>query len=237
MTTTAIGASASEQLTWEAGGWITRRTLLHDLRPDAAFLLAQSAEPRPGNLRFAIQGAQAYLLGELPDADGLFPMSEAHHRLFAAADVTPIELSEVDVACTLGESGYCWAQSPNTTNYWQATVNDPSGQRYELSATLTRTGIEVESQIAESASGFGESQQLALARFLMAAHARIRFARFTLQSHAVSVVSHTASDRMNIELPSSVGAVVAASRLVGSEVRALATQAVAQAYLRATACM
>lgn len=235
MTNIAICTSASERLTWEAGGWLSRRTPLPDLRPDAAFLLAQSAEPRPGNLRFAIQGAQAYLLGELPITEGLLPWPEAEHRLFAAPDVNRVELSEDEVTSTLGESGYRWEQSPNTTNYWQATVNDPNGRHYELNATFTPTGVEVGSRIIEDDLELGESQQLALARFLMAAHARIRFARFKLQNHTVSVVSFATSDRLNVELPSSVAAVLAASRLIGREVRALTTLAFAKAYLRSTA--
>ena len=139
-----------------------------------------------------------------------------------------------EVACVLGETGYDWAQPPEITDCWQVGVSDPRGHRCDLAATITQGGVEVCGRLATWDTALSPRSRAALTGFLVAAQARVRFTRFTLHDREANVVSFAAAQRLDVDLPDSVGAVAAACRLVWREVRALADDAVAQAYLEAT---
>jgi hypothetical protein len=238
MTTKNESLPSSEQFTGEAGGWIACRLPRPELQGAAEQLLTLSAKSRPGNLRLAIEGHQVYMLGELRDPNGLLTFAEANERLATAASDAPSQVSQLvqvpqlEVACLLGETGYQWTQPQDDPNQWQAIANDPLGCRCKLTATIIADGVEVCGLPSSWEFNFAEASESALRRFLAAAHSRIRFARFILQDHEPRAVSFAATDRLDIELPDSVAAVVAACRLVWREVSALADPAVAQAYLK-----
>ena len=232
MTTTIERSLTSANMTREAGGWIAYRAPQSDLEVDAISLLAKSAAPRPGNLRFAIEGGQTYLLGELRDADGLLTLAEAHGRMFTADGDSQGEVSRDEFGCVLGESGHEWSQVDGDPDRWKAVAHDPRGSRCDLQATIIENGVEVRGLLLSAGEReLAASSTLALSRFFVAAHSRVRFARFTLQQGEANAVSFAAAIRLEIELPDSVAAVLAACRLVGREVLALAEATVAEAYL------
>ena len=138
-----------------------------------------------------------------------------------------------EVACVLGETGYEWTQPQEITDRWQVTVNDPRGPRCDLTATIIQGGVEVCGLLATWDKALSPRSRAALTRFLVAAQARVRFTRFTLHDREANVVSFAAAQRLDVELPNNVAAVAAACRLAWREVRALADDAVAQAYLEA----
>ncbi len=197
----------------------------------ALALLGQSAEPRAGNQRFAIEAGQVYLLGELRADDGLLaPPGEFRRQVGGNVDPLLV-LSREEIGGVLAETGYPWSVLEDAPDGWHAVASDPRGCRCELVAKPIPGGIEVEAVLAEWQHGLSEQSQHALARFLIAAHGRVRFARFILQSRRVSAVSFAAAARLETELADSVFAVVAACGLAWREVAALATDQVAQAYL------
>jgi hypothetical protein len=221
----------NEKLAFESGGWIAGRMLCRDLELHPANLLAASAEPRPGNLRFAIDGRQVFMMGELRDVAGLMTIEEARTRLFANTSDPLHEIPEVDVGCVLAATGYEWLPTQGDRNQWQAVSNDPHGCRLELVAKIVQDGVEIRGLPAARQADFAATAESALLRFLVEAQGRIRFARFNWLDRTFSAVSLAAVDRLDVELPDSVAAVVAACRLVWREVSALANVAVAEAYL------
>ena len=231
MAKTTKRLNGNEQLSSEAGGWIVGQVPRPELEGDAANLLMQSAESRPGNVRFAVDVGKMYFVGELRDPDGRLTLPAARERLFAATSGPVEEVSKIETTCVLGETPYEWSQSPGDPNQWQAVANDPRGCRCDLTATIVPRGVEVRSQPVVWQAVLAEASESATFRFLAAAHGRIRFARFAVQDRKLSAVSFAAADRLDIELPDSVAAAVAACQLVWREVAALANTTVSQAYL------
>jgi hypothetical protein len=235
MTTTFELTPASATMTREAGGWIAYRVPQADVGLDAIRLLAMSAAPHAGNLRVAMEEGRTCMLGELRDPDGLLTLAEAHDRMFAADDDWQGEVSREEVACALGESGFEWSQLEGEPSRWKAAAHDPRGSRCELQATIIANGVEVRGLILSTGEDeLAASSQLALSRFFVAAHSRVRFARFTLQPGEARAVSFAAASRLEIELSDSIAAVLAACRLVGREVLALTDATVAEAYLESS---
>lgn len=227
-----------EQFTSEGGGWIAFRLPRPDLQDASEQLVALSAPSRPGNLRLAIEDRQVYMLGELRDPDGLLSFAEATQRLDRAASDQASPVAQLarapqdEVACLLSETGFEWTQSQDDPTRWQAISNDLQGCRCQLTASIIREGVEVCGLPSTWELHFAEASESALRRFLAAAHSRIRFARFSLQDGKPRTVSFAAADRLDIELPDSVAAVLAACHLVWREVAALADPEIAQAYLK-----
>jgi hypothetical protein len=196
-------------------------------------LLAAAATSWPGNIRYALLGGEVYRLGELRDADDLLAWPAAEQRLLDGAYDASHEVCPGELACLLAETGHEWSQPEDTPDTWQAVADDPHGERFALTAPIVAGGVEVYSPLGDGDTPLGAASEVAAARFLAAAQARVRFARFVLEDGRVRAVSWAAADRLEIELPDSVSAVVAACRLVGRELRALADETVAAAYLEA----
>ncbi len=230
--TTTNSAPGSERLKHESGGWITCRVPRPEMDMAPIELLAASAQPQSGNLRYAIDGGHVYRLGELRDPEGLMSLAKAQVRLFATAGDQPHEVPPADVAGALGETGYEWSQPQDDRKQWRAVVNDARCGRCDLTATIIPGGVQVRSLPAAWQTELTAASQSALVQFLAAAQGRIRFARFLWQDCQATAVSFAAADRLDVELPDSVAAVLAACRLVGREVSALANVALAEAYLQ-----
>jgi hypothetical protein len=182
-------------------------------------------------VRFTIDEGEAYMLGEVRDRDGLLAVTREYERMNAGVRETALEVAHVDVACALAETGYEWSTPKDNFERWQAVATEPRGYRCELSAKIIPGGVEVHGPLTAWESELSETSQAAVARFLVAAHDRVRFARFNFQNLNAAAVSFASVDRLDVELPDSVIAVVAACGLVWREVRALSNDEVARAYL------
>jgi hypothetical protein len=232
MPKTTERSQAGEYMTREEGGWITYRAPQPELQPDSTGLLAKAVASRPGNLRYAIESGLTYLIGELRDVDGLLSLADAHGQLFAPADQPKDEVSRLECVSVLAETGYVWSPVESDQAQWKAVAGDARGLRCELHAEVVEKGVEVRSSLPFPGDDKPtEPSQLALSRFIAAAHNRVRFVRFTLPPGEVHAVSFASANRLEIELPDSVAAVIAAVRLVSREVQALADATVAKAYL------
>ncbi len=218
-------------LTRDVGGWLTCRVAQPEIEADAIDLVTRSAEPRPGNMRFALEEGVVSLCGELRDADGTIDLEEARARLLSEADQCASRLSLEEAAYALADSPCEWTPVDDHPDQWQAVATGAGSRRHELVAQVIDGGVEVCSRLAAWDDGPCEMSRAALAHFLATAHGCVRFVRFGLCGQTLSVMSFAAADRLETELPDSVGAVVTACRLVSAEVRALAHATVARAYL------
>ncbi len=235
MTTLLEHGPLGHQLAREGGGWITFRVPQPQTPAIAMDLLSNAMERRPGNLRLALVGKHTHLHGELWDPDRLLALPAAHQRLLASGCEGVARVSESEIACVLGETAHQWSQPQADAGCWEATVPHPSGQPCQLTATVVEGGVEVRSRLATWEHGLEEMCRNAIAHLLAATHAQVRCARFTLDRRGgnceVSVVSFAAADRLEVELPISVAAVVASCHHTRRELQALASEAVARAYL------
>lgn len=218
----------------EASGWITRRVSQPDMEVSAAELLLKPAKSRTGNLRFAIDGRQVCLLGELREAVDSFSFSELCQRLREDVDVPGEKTADSEIVCVLGETGYEWAQPREDRNQWQAVVGSRLGPRCELTVTIVSGGVEVRAQLADWQADLCKTSKQAVARFLALAQGCVRFARFELHERVATVVSFATADRLDVELPDGLASVRAAHALAQGEVRALVHDMVAERYLEAT---
>lgn len=241
-----LALTSAAQHTCEAGGWIRFCEPVSVVGADANALLALAVDPRPGNLRVALDDGRAYQLGELRDRLGLLTIHQARQRLIAGhSDSAPEtagpetagpetagpETAGEELASLLAETGYVWSPADAAPKRWHAVTTDPSGCRCELTVDATASGVQTQGLLATWETELSDTSLEAIARFLLAAHARVRFARFVLLRQSLSAVSLATVDRLDVELPDSVFAVVAACRLVHREVGALAIPNVARAYL------
>jgi hypothetical protein len=182
-------------------------------------------------MRFAIDNDATVLMAELRDPNLMLSLDEAHRRLFEAAPPRMDEAFHADVASVLCETGHQWSRVQDQSNQWQAVADDSRNNRCELTATIVEDGVEIRGRLAHWETSLAELPRAAIGRFLACAHARVRFVRFTLQDAQADAVSFAAADRLDVEFPDGVAAVLAAHRLAWREVRALADAAVARVYL------
>jgi hypothetical protein len=215
----------------EADDWTTYRLAQPAIEPTTVDLLALSTRSQPGNMRFANDNGKTVLVAELRDPGRKLSLDEARERLFEAAARPADESFHVEVAMALGDTGYEWSPAKDRTDQWQVTVDDSRNNRCELAATIVEDGVEIRGLVANWEAAPAEVAQAAISRYLAFAHARVRFVRFSLVDGQAIAVSFAAADRLDVELPDGVAAVVAAHRLVWREVRALANAAVARLYL------
>jgi len=162
------------------------------------------------------------------------PSDQARARLCGAAEAQSSEVSEVDVACLLAETGHAWSPSSDDPHRWCAAVTDAAGHRCELTASIAQGGVEVSAQLGEWAGERSSIVRAALVRYLAACQDQIRFVRFLLQESQATAMSFAAADRLEVELPDSVGAVAQAHHRAWRAVRALTNETVARAYLEIT---
>ncbi len=225
---------ASRQFVREAGGWITCRITQPEFGVNQLDRLSAPAKPHAGNLRLAIDGQHVYLIAELHDVDGILTFDEAQNRLFSTTHQPADDMSPIDVAMALAEAGDGWSWSEVQPGHWQAVADDSRHARCELTAAMTDGGVEICGRLADWETALSETSQAAIGQFFAAAHARVRFVRFTLQDRQATACSFAAVDRLDVEVRDSVDSVRAACRLVSREVRALADAAVARQFLDCT---
>lgn len=218
----------------EGSGWIACRVPQSAMNVVPVDLLERSATPQPGNLRYAISDEQVLLLGEIRSPGGTLSLEEAQERLLGSKSLASQNITPSELACFLGETGYEWSQPEGAPGCWKTVALDASDGRWELTAWIEGSGVEIKGRLAAWDAELSDASRAAIALFLAASHVRVRFARFVLQEREAMAVSFAAADRLDVELPDSLAAVVAACRDHWREVRALADRSVAEAYLEIT---
>jgi hypothetical protein len=215
------------------GGWLT----LHrpepalaaaSLRVPAQELLARTAE-LPGNWRYVHgPGRSIELLGEVPwpgGEDGLEVARLELGRLTGSSPRTQAVPAPEAVEAALEGSGVPWCSRDEG---W--AVPATQARPWELRVRPVPGGVRVETILAE----WDEEDPVevaALARFLAAAQAALRFARCELGPHSTRVVSLAETSRLETDLPHSLRAVAAGCGLLVREVRALLVPEAARRYL------
>jgi hypothetical protein len=220
-----------DSLAREGDGWIAYRKPQPAIEPLSIDLLSLSAESQPGNLRFAIDREMTLLIAELRDAEHAITFDEARRLLFEAAPRDVDETFHDEVAMALRETGCEWSPVEERPGQWRAVVEDSRNNRCELSATIVDGGVDVRGRLTSWEIAPSELSQTAMRRFLAHAHARLRFVRFTLQGDQASALSFAAADRIDVELPDCVEAVLVGHRMAWREVASLANEAIARSYL------
>jgi hypothetical protein len=225
-----------EHLAYEAGGWVICRVPRPELvHLDDKQLLAMSTASRPGNLRWTRANGSPVLLGELFRQNSCPTLNEALRRfaLAASAGADPSDVpSAIDVECNLADTHLAWTRKDGE-QAWRAVTTGPRAMRCELKAEVRGSGVEISADLAAFEEPPEALPQRALARVLVAASARLRFVRLLLSDRAVRAASFAARDRLEVEVPDSVAAVVSAYGLLWRETRALLSTQVAQAFLAA----
>lgn len=232
MTMTTADCARACSIVCEPGNWLAYRAPHPEVASAPARLLAESAKSRPGNLRGAMIDGRAFLIGELRSPDGILAPDVAHKRLCKSAYDLDVQVQHDEVGCLLAETGFEWAQAEDSPDRWGTAITDLAGHRFEIVAAIAEHGIEVRSRIASWDGQSPVIAQEAFARFLVSAHADIRFARFILHKNVVEVISFAAADRLEVELTDSVAAVVAVHKATWREIRALTDAATARLYLQ-----
>jgi hypothetical protein len=213
----------------EAGGWSTLRRPEPSLTVmSAADLLARTAG-LPGNLRY-ITGKDGgiELLGEVPGEAGETPGDPAHEtlgRLLAGPDDREALPEEEPLEAALEAAGLAWCRRETA---WAVPAS--AGLPRELQITPEPGAVRVAAALVEW-DEIGEGEAAALARFLVAAQAWLRFARCELEGGAARVVSRAAAARLETDLAHSVLGVAAGCRLLAREASALLVPEVARHYL------
>lgn len=195
----------------------------------AAELLALG-ERLPGNFRHATESdGGVFLLGEVRIEVGESALQEAQERLFRLLEQRPggyLDLTDEDaLEAALDASGFVWTRRESG---WAlpATENLPLEFRIEKCPG----GVRVFSVLVEW-DQIGEAEIAALAQFLVAAQAGLRWARCELADHRVCITSFIRSDSLETDLRHGLLGTSRGSRLLLRSAAALLQPEVARAYL------
>lgn len=214
-----------------AGGWLSferRQTNLDDKPPTE--LLRLAAQRLGGNLRYAIIQTGVVLLGEMRLVEGEFASSQAQQELKRMSRSRPLEdsplPSEEALESALAQTSVQWSRREAA---WHVSL--PEANVPDFSIRLAPGHARVETDLVSWPQELDEVRSLALATFFCSAHAKLRFARCLFEDRSARLVSLASADRLEAELPDSIGSVVAAAGSLSRGAAALLAPELAQAYL------
>jgi hypothetical protein len=214
--------------TAEGGGWLVVQKPEPGLTgKTAAELLALGAE-LPGNLRYALRpGGKVVLIGEVRNLEA--PIEEAQQRLQqwldgpAASDAEPPSDEAVEAA--LEGSSFAWSRREHG---WAVPANETLPR--EMQVQGTPRGLRIEAVLVEW-DEIGATEAEALARFLLAAHAGLRFARCEWIEGRARLAATAASAHLDEDLRHGLLGVAASCRLLAREAVALLLPEAARLFL------
>ena len=215
---------------FEANGWVVRycRAVATE-NP----ITSQAHESLSANFRWARQGQQVLLQGDVRMGAGQLSAIEAKERLRMLASKSPSAplcdpIDSGELAAALGQFDFVWSQE---RNQWQTLCVRRDGSHCEVAAEAVPHGIRLVAVLANCEEVLDDCCRNALVCFLGWANGQLRFVRTMLDSQRVRVESTAMGDRLDAELADSLEAVVAACSVLSSGVHALTIPNVARAYL------
>jgi hypothetical protein len=214
--------------TVEGGGWLTLRRRAPNLRGLSAAELLQWTARSPGNVRYATDGDGPYLLEEVRSPDGLTLGTAG--GLFLSLLPYPVALSAEPPSDELIEAaidggGFPWARRASS---WSVVVT--ARQLREVLVSPVPGGARVTTTLTEWDEIVPVCHE-ALAEFLVAAQAGLRFARCEADGTHARVVAFAAAATVDADLPHALLGVAAGCELVAREAAALLRPEVAESYI------
>lgn len=214
--------------TAEGGGWLTLRRPAPGLRGMTPAGLLRLAERSPGNVRYATDADGPYLIEEVRSRDGL-PLDTAREQFFGllnnTADSDAAPPAEEVIEAALDGSGFPWSRRAAC---WAVAVTGRLPR--EVLVSPAPGGARAETTLAEWDDVAPVCPE-ALARFLVAAQAGLRFARCELGERRARVVAFAAAATLDADLPHALLGVAAGCELLAREVVALLRPEIAEIYL------
>lgn len=206
-------------------GWLAAEQRSPDLDfAGATELLTAVNGPRNG--RLTRRGHDVYVLVDSPSAGHeVEELTERIAGLFdRQGDISDRSIDGEELETVLSECGLAWSKREER---WVI----PAGEgRPELSIELRDGRARTATRVA-ALDDVGSESREAIHAFLVLAHDSVRFARFEALGEEVVAASYATADRLEIELPHSLRATIAAWRGVVSEVQALTSPELARSYL------
>jgi hypothetical protein len=218
-------------VTWtaEGGGWVGLRQARPDLAGKSPVELLALAVALPGNSRFVASPAgDVVLLADACTQESDAPPEAVRERLERLVDTPPdqcvIPLTEEMVETALDASGLTWSRRDNG---WAVRAGDWAR---ELHVSLAPHGVRVEAVLV-AWDEIAAAEAAALAEFLLAAQAGLRFARFELDAGCARIISRTDAEHLDADLGHSLLAVGTGCRLLARGAAALLVPEIARAFL------
>jgi hypothetical protein len=176
-----------------------------------------------GNLRYTRDAHATLLLGDCPYDQEVASATTAARLLRWLENDSSVGIQSDPSWCNvLADTGYAWSKREDI---WTTSING-----VELQAYPRVNGIQVRSLLI-STDGLAAVSVQALMEFLLRSQASLRFARVELSESSLQLTAFADAENIEFDLLHAVSAVVAASRFLQPEIRALESEPVASAYL------
>jgi hypothetical protein len=214
--------------TAEGGGWLTLRRRAPTLRGLSAAELLQRTARSPGNVRYAVDADEPYLLEEVRSRNGLTlgKAGDVFFGLFPHPVALPAEPpSDELIEAAIDGGGFPWARRASS---WSVVVT--ARQPREVLVSPVPGGVRVTTTLAEW-DEIAPVCREALAEFLVAAQAGLRFARCEADEAHARVVAFAAAATLDADLPHALLGVAAGCELLAREAAALLRPEVAESYI------
>jgi hypothetical protein len=212
----------------EGAGWLTLRRRAPGLKRLTAAQLLELTAWSPGNVRYAVDADGPYLIEEVRSAEGV-TLGTAGELFFGLLneqgkrDAVPAPDDVIEAA--LDGAGFGWSKRASS---WAVAVA-PRLPR-EVLVSPAPGGARVAATLAEWDEIAAPCSE-ALARFLVAAQAGLRFARCEMDGGRARVVGFAGAASLDADLPHALLGVAAGCDLLAHEAEALLRPEVAETYL------
>jgi hypothetical protein len=224
--TTLLNDLGDALFTAEGADWLTLRRRAPGLRNLSAGELLGLAARSPGNVRYSTDANGPYLIEEVRCQDGL-TLGTAGEKFFGLLNQPEEEVAtpgDEVIEAALDGSGFPWSRRASC---WSVAVT--ARQPREVLVTAVPGGARVTTTLAEWDQIAPVCRQ-ALATFLVAAQAGLRFARCEIDERHARVVATAAAAALDTDLAHALLGVAAGCELLAREVAALLRPEVAEIY-------
>jgi hypothetical protein len=212
------------------GGWTAVRRPEPGLEGKTDAELLALGAVLPGNLRYTTTPeGSVILVGEVRSTGDAGTFEDARNRLGEWLEGSRAGATATSGAnaleAALDASGFTWARREQG---WAIPANENLPR--ELQISEGPSGVRVEATLTEW-DEIGEAGARALARFLLAAQGRLRFARCELDGKSARVVAQVEPAYLDADLTHALTGVAVGCRLLAREAAALLIPEAARAYL------
>jgi hypothetical protein len=212
----------------EGGGWLTLRRRATGLGKLTAAELLGLAARSPGNVRYATDADGPYLIEEVRSQDGLTPTTAGglfFGLLDCDEDTGAEPASDEAIEAALDGGGFSWAKRASS---WAVVVTARLPR--EVLVGPAPGGALVAATLAEW-DEIAPACSEALAQFLVAAQAGLRFARCEKDDRRARIVGFAGAASLDADLVHALLGVAAGCDLLAREAEALLRPEVAETYL------